>query len=294
MVWAPSNSTPQFTRDGGTTWHLATLNGTPLAASQQLTNPWWSGDVLAPDLVAPGTFYYFDNGNFYYGSDGGATWSLGNTSWPQDPHWVINVNIVPNPTKAGDVWMAFAPNSSQTRTYPSLHSTDGGKTFSVVNTITSANYVAFGKGPAAAIPTIYVHGHTPGATADAIYKSTDMGASWTQISDPALMQFGEISALEGDMRTQDLVHMANGGRGMFYGYGPGSAIIRPDAAAGTRAVVARRCTQPASGGGTMGIAMCFKNPNSHLPACWLHMLVCPRRYLAVLPARTRPSLFGSD
>jgi hypothetical protein len=33
--------------------------------------------------------------------------------------------------------------------------------------------------------------------------------------------------------------------------------------------------------------------NSHLSA-WLHMLVCPRRYLAVLPANSRPSLFGSD
>ena len=40
--------------------------------------------------------------------------------------------------------------------------------------------------------------------------------------------------------------------------------------------------------------MQFKNPNSHLPACWLHMLVCPRRYLAVLPSQLRPSLFGSD
>jgi hypothetical protein len=38
----------------------------------------------------------------------------------------------------------------------------------------------------------------------------------------------------------------------------------------------------------------FNGPNSHLPACWLHMLVCPRRYLAVLPSQVRPSLFGSD
>jgi hypothetical protein len=64
---------------------------------------------------------------------------------------------------------------------------------------------------------------TPGATADAIYKSTDMGASWIQIGDPALMQFGEISALEGDMRTQDLVYVANGGRGCF----TDTARVRP-------------------------------------------------------------------
>jgi BNR/Asp-box repeat len=226
MVWAPYNATPQYTQDGGTTWRVATYNSAPLPASWQLINPRWSGDVLAPDLVVSGTFYYFDNGNFYYSSDGGATWTLRNTSWPVDPHWVLDVSIVPNPAKAGDVWMAFAPDSNQTWTYPLLHSTDGGQTFSVVSTIASANYVAFGKGVTATTPALYVHGQVPGATADAIYQSRDMGATWTQISDPALMQFGEINALEGDMRIQDLVYVANGGRGIFYGYGPASGIAR--------------------------------------------------------------------
>jgi len=41
------------------------------------------------------------------------------------------------------------------------------------------------------------------------------------------------------------------------------------------------------------------NPNSRRPSlqlseCWLHCLVCPRRYRANLPSRLRPSLFGSD
>ena len=34
--------------------------------------------------------------------------------------------------------------------------------------------------------------------------------------------------------------------------------------------------------------------NTHLPECWLHCLVCPRRYRANLPSRLRPSLFASD
>ena len=42
------------------------------------------------------------------------------------------------------------------------------------------------------------------------------------------------------------------------------------------------------------LPMRHQKPNSHLPACWLHFLVCPRRYLAVLPSQARPSLFGSD
>jgi hypothetical protein len=40
--------------------------------------------------------------------------------------------------------------------------------------------------------------------------------------------------------------------------------------------------------------MRFESPNSHLPSCWLHFQVCPRRFRAVLPSRLRPNLFGSD
>jgi hypothetical protein len=29
-------------------------------------------------------------------------------------------------------------------------------------------------------------------------------------------------------------------------------------------------------------------------ACWLHFLVCPRRYLALLPSQLRPNLFAGD
>ncbi|HEY1799392.1 MAG TPA: hypothetical protein VGG46_00540 [Terriglobales bacterium] len=34
--------------------------------------------------------------------------------------------------------------------------------------------------------------------------------------------------------------------------------------------------------------------NTHLPECWLHFLVGPRRFRAVLPSNRRPNLFGSD
>jgi hypothetical protein len=38
----------------------------------------------------------------------------------------------------------------------------------------------------------------------------------------------------------------------------------------------------------------YNNRGPHLPECWLHFLVGPRRYRAVLPSHLRPSLFGSD
>jgi hypothetical protein len=228
MVWAPYNAGPMYTADGGNTWNTATVNGAPLPASWQLSNSWWNGDVLAADQIAAGTFYYFNNGDFYVSSNGGATWTGNTVAWPQDPHWVINVSIVPNPAKAGDVWMAFAPNSNQTTEYQLIHSTDGGKSFASVTSLTNANFVAFGKGNDASTPFLYVHGRVPGDAADAIYKSEDAGATWIRISDPSVMQFGEINALEGDMRVKDLVYVGQGGRGIVFGYGAASGIVRAD------------------------------------------------------------------
>jgi hypothetical protein len=228
MVWAPYNASPVYSLDGGVTWNPARSNGAALPASWQLSNPWWNGDVLAADQVALGTYYYFNNGDFYVSSDSGATWTNRAVAWPQDPHWVINVSILPSPAKASDIWIAFAPNSNQAAAYQLIHSTDGGKTFAPVTTLQYANFVAFGKGNDVSTPFMYVHGRVQGDTADAIYKSEDSGATWTRISDPDRMQFGEINSFEGDMRTRDLVYVGQGGRGIVFGYGANSGIARPD------------------------------------------------------------------
>jgi len=226
MVWAPHGATPVYTLDGGITWTQARANGALLPASWQLSNEWWNGNVLAADQVAPGTYYYFNNGEFYVSSDNGATWQQRTINWPQDPAWVIAVSIVPNPEKAGDIWMSFAANANQPIAYQLIHSTDGGKTFTAAPTLQSANYVAFGKGHDTGRPILYVHGRVPGDAADAIYKSEDSGATWIRISDPDRMQFGEINSLEGDMRTRDLVYVGMAGRGIVFGYGPASGITR--------------------------------------------------------------------
>jgi hypothetical protein len=38
----------------------------------------------------------------------------------------------------------------------------------------------------------------------------------------------------------------------------------------------------------------YSTSRKHLPECWLHFLVCPRRYRALLPSQVRANLFGSD
>jgi xyloglucan-specific exo-beta-1,4-glucanase len=222
LVWAPTHAaTPQYSTDGGHTWQVCTVNGNPLPGSWQLTSEWWNGGVLAADGVDGNRFYFYNNGLFYSSVDGGVTWQAGNATWPTTlpvPYTIL-VNIVPNPVRAGDVWVSMAANQNEPGRFPLFHSTDGGQTFSAVASADSANFVAFGKG-ADAGPAIYIHGRAGGATTDAIYRSLDLGASWTPVSDPTQQQFGNIAVLEGDMRQADLVYVGTGGRGIFYGYGP--------------------------------------------------------------------------
>jgi uncharacterized protein (TIGR03437 family) len=229
LVWSPANSAPpQYSTDAGRTWQVCTLNGSALPGSWQLGNEWWAGDVLAADRADGNRFYYYNNGAFYFSVDGGATWQAGNSSWPTTlpvPYTIL-VNIVPNPLQAGDVWVTMAANQNQPRRFPLFHSADGGKTFSAVASVDGANFAAFGKGTDVA-PSLYLHGRAGGATTDAIYRSLDLGTSWTRVSDPTQQQFGNISALEADMRQADLVYAGTGGRGIFYGVGPGTDPSAP-------------------------------------------------------------------
>jgi uncharacterized protein (TIGR03437 family) len=229
LVWAPTHSaTPQYSTDAGATWQACTLNGGALPGSWQLGNEWWAGQVLAADHVDGSRFYFYNNGQFYLSADAGATWQAGAAGWPSPipVEYTVLVNIVPNPVQAGDVWVSMDASPNQPARFPLFHSTDGGMTFSAASALDSANFVAFGKG-VGAVPAMYVHGRAAGVTTDQIYQSPDLGNSWTPISDPTQQQFGDISALEGDMRQADLVYVGTSGRGIQYGYGPGANLGAP-------------------------------------------------------------------
>lgn len=218
MVWSPARSaTPQYTTDGGRTWNQCRYGAGTLSGSWQMSNEWWPGDILISDGVNGGTFYYYDNGSVYFSTDEGATWQLGNTTWPMYTLYTVAVSMAANPVKAGDLWLTLANNANQPTGFPLFHSTDSGRTFIAAPGIDAANYMAFGKGSSADTPAMYLHGRATGAIGDAIYQSLDGGSTWTAVSDPRLQQFGEITSLEGDMRTRDLVYVGLGGRGIVYG-----------------------------------------------------------------------------
>jgi xyloglucan-specific exo-beta-1,4-glucanase len=221
LVWIPTrNAAPAYSIDGGKSWKKC---GT-IPPSWQVSNEWWAAQVVAADPFEGGTFYYYSQGDIYATSDRGATWTKLTTV--SNVAYTIKVSLIANPAKPGELWLAHKHNDNQSP-FPLYRSTDGGKKFNAVPGIDACNFVAFGKGNSPDTPFVYIHGRTSGAAEEAVYKSEDMGATWKKISDPSQQAFGSINALEGDMRTKDLVYAGTGGRGIFYGYGPGSSIPAP-------------------------------------------------------------------
>jgi xyloglucan-specific exo-beta-1,4-glucanase len=96
-------------------------------------------------------------------------------------------------------------------------SIDGGKTFTIIASVKSCEYMTFGKGSSDKNPYIYMFGKVGKATKDAIYKSENMGKTWIQISDPNVLLFPGMVNMEGDMRSPNLVYVALTGRGIMVG-----------------------------------------------------------------------------
>ncbi|MGL4233870.1 MAG: malectin domain-containing carbohydrate-binding protein, partial [Casimicrobium sp.] len=230
MVWAPARwARPHVTFDGGKTWKVGidASTGKELTGAFQLSNEWWTGEVLAADRVDGKRFYYLSTGRMYTSADGGATWTpAAKEFWEQGlpPWWTLDTNLVPNPARAGQVFATFASNTNQTDSFKMFRSDDFGMTFTPVSTVDVVNHMAFGKGDTADTPYMFIHGRVGGATKDGVYRSKDLGATWELVSDPDTNQFAKINTMAADLREKNRVYIGTGGRGIFAGTAPDDAI----------------------------------------------------------------------
>lgn len=163
------------------------------------------GAYVVGDPEDSNIFYAFTkaDGTFYKSTDKGVsfekTFSLGINNWRK-------FRLIPG--KSGDIWMPYGEKGLS-------HSTDGGKTFNKIESVTYCEAVGFGKAaPGKDYLTIYIYGTVDSKTG--IFQSFDEGVTWVRVNDDA-HEYGGLANGEfviGDMNIFGVVYMSTAGRGI--------------------------------------------------------------------------------
>ncbi|KAK1857184.1 glycoside hydrolase family 74 protein [Colletotrichum chrysophilum] len=228
-TWAVNNATGTTAADGTVAYSAdgdvilwSTLNEGVLASRNQgklenVTLP--ASSVIASDKKAAGVFYAGSKSTFYVSTDGAATFTkapLGNVTEIRQ--------IAAHPTQAGEIWVSTDAGI--------FHSTDSGKTFSVLSSSPSnAHAVSVGKGDGTAW-NLYVFGN--GSEGKKLYGSADGGATWVDIQ--GSYSFGAIdgAALVGSANEANVVYVGTNGRGVMHSSCPISNSTAAPAASPAR------------------------------------------------------------
>ncbi|KAI8315885.1 Xyloglucanase [Colletotrichum sp. SAR11_59] len=228
-TWAVNNATGTTAADGTVAYSAdgdvilwSTLNEGVLASRNQgklenVTLP--ASSVIASDKKAAGVFYAGSKSTFYVSTDGAATFTeapLGNVTEIR--------HIAAHPTQAGEIWVSTDAGI--------FHSTDSGKTFSVLSSSPSnAHAISVGKGDGTAW-NLYVFGN--GSEGKKLYGSADGGATWVDIQ--GSYSFGAIdgAALVGSANEANVVYVGTNGRGVMHSSCPISNSTAAPAASPAR------------------------------------------------------------
>jgi len=195
-----SEGQPRRTTDGGTSW--STVSGLPNGPK----GPWYWGQPLAADKVNGNMFYYYSDGKVYRSSDGGASFSIVNSSLPNEG-WSMLKTI---PRVTGEVWVSLNWNGL-------YRSTNGGMTFSHIAGVERSYLFAFGKPQTkSTIPALYVYGKITGM-GEGIFRSLDGGKTWASIGDRTKPIGDDPNVMEASSQQFGLVFIGTNGRGIYYG-----------------------------------------------------------------------------
>ncbi|MFJ3212910.1 1,4-beta-glucanase [Streptomyces flaveolus] len=227
ITWAPFAAQPALAEDApgpiavnadGSVllWSFVHWDGTRYPAHRSADNgTTWSevssfpkGATPVADPADPARFYAYDTdtGALLASTDGGLSFGARATGLPAGDS---QFKLVAAPGRSGDLWLSAKGNGL-------YRSTDGGVTFSKVDSCRSSYTLGFGKAAdGAGYPAIYQVGSTEAVTA--VYRSDDEAKSWTRINDDRHQWGWTGETITGDPRVHGRVYLATNGRGIQYG-----------------------------------------------------------------------------
>lgn len=201
FVVLPLNDKPWRTKDGGASFEPGTgVGGTAIASYWHWTQP------IAADRVKGQVFYLYTPGHFYRSEDGGLTWQ-GGGALPASGQAIVATA----PGEPGVVWVALDAKGL-------FVSRDFGATFTHLPNVKRALLFALGKpGPLKNQATLFLYGQVDRSKPDQIFRSTDSGATWEEIDDPAQPIGNDPVVMAGDWQSFGRVAIGTNGRGIFVG-----------------------------------------------------------------------------
>lgn len=195
-----SEGQPIRTTDGGASW--SGVSGLPNGPK----GTWYWGQPLAADKVDSNTFYYYSDGKVYRSSNGGASFSVVNSSLPSE-NWSTLKTV---PGVQSEVWLSLDWHGL-------YRSKDGGTTFAKIAGVERAYLFAFGKPqPGSTIATLYLYGKVSDL-GQGIFRSLDNGKTWMSIGDPQIPIGNDPNVMEASSQQFGLVFIGTNGRGIYYG-----------------------------------------------------------------------------
>jgi photosystem II stability/assembly factor-like uncharacterized protein len=226
-TWAPFAAQPDIARsapgpiatsaDGSALlWSFVHWDGTKHPTHRSADNgTTWSevssfpkGATPVADPADPTLFYAYDTdtGTVYASTDSGRSFTARAGGLPSGDS---QFKLVAAPGRSGDLWLSAKWNGL-------YRSTDGGASFSKVESCWASYTLGFGKAADGAdYPAIYQVGATD--TVTAVYRSDDGARSWTRINDDRHQWGWTGEAITGDPRIHGRVYLATNGRGIQYG-----------------------------------------------------------------------------
>ncbi|MBD2209674.1 hypothetical protein H6G27_07270 [Nostoc linckia FACHB-104] len=195
-----SQSQPLRTTNGGASW--SKVSGLPNGPQ----GPWYWGQPIAADKVNGNVFYYYSSGKLYRSNDGGASFSVVNSSLANE-NWSTLKTV---PGVSGEVWVSLNWNG--------LHrSINGGQTFTKIPQVERAYLFAFGKPQTGStIPALYLYGKITGL-GEGVFRSLDNAKTWTSIGDSQIPIGNNPNVMEASRQQFGLVFIGTNGRGIYYG-----------------------------------------------------------------------------